>query len=71
MRICFVTFGCRLNRAESLDLESQYAAAGWDVVQLPSPVDEVDELEAVVPDVVVVRGCSVTIKKIRNYHYIC
>ena len=34
MRICFVTFGCRLNRAESLDLESQYAAAGWDVVQL-------------------------------------
>ena len=66
MRICFVTFGCRLNRAESLDLESQYAAAGWDVVQLPSPVDEVDELEAVVPDVVVVRGCSVTAKAQRD-----
>ena len=66
MRICFVTFGCRLNRAESLDLESQYAAAGWDVVQLPSPVDEVDELDAVVPDVVVVRGCSVTAKAQRD-----
>ena len=66
MRICFVTFGCRLNRAESLDLESQYAAAGWDVVQLPSPVDEVDELDAGVPDVVVVRGCSVTAKAQRD-----
>lgn len=66
MRICFVTFGCRLNRAESLDLESQYAAAGWDVVQLPSPVDEVDELGAGVPDVVVVRGCSVTAKAQRD-----
>ena len=66
MRICFVTFGCRLNRAESLDLESQYAAAGWDVVQLSSPVDEVDELDAGVPDVVVVRGCSVTAKAQRD-----
>ena len=66
MRICFVTFGCRLNRAESLDLESQYAAAGWDVVQLPSSVYEVDELDAVVPDVVVVRGCSVTAKAQRD-----
>ena len=66
MRICFVTFGCRLNRAESLDLEAQYAAAGWDVVQLPSSVDEVDELNAAVPDVIVVRGCSVTAKAQRD-----
>ena len=66
MRICFVTFGCRLNRAESLDLEAQYAAAGWDVVQLPSSVDEVDELNTAVPDVIVVRGCSVTAKAQRD-----
>ena len=66
MRICFVTFGCRLNRAESLEQEAQYAAAGWDVVQLPSSVDEVDELNAAVPDVIVVRGCSVTAKAQRD-----
>ena len=65
MRICFVTFGCRLNRAESLDLEAQYAAAGWDVVQLPSG-EEAEEIEADVPDVVVVRGCSVTAKAQRD-----
>lgn len=66
MRICFVTFGCRLNRAESLDLEAQYAAAGWDVVQLPSSVNGEDEQNALVPDVVVVRGCSVTAKAQRD-----
>ena len=66
MRICFVTFGCRLNRAESLDLESQYAAAGWDVVQLPSSVEDCGALCADVPDVIIVRGCSVTAKAQRD-----
>ena len=66
MRVCFVTFGCRLNRAETLDLEAQYAAAGWDVVQLPSSGDGTDALDASIPDVVVVRGCSVTAKAQRD-----
>ena len=66
MRICFVTFGCRLNRAESLDLESQYAAAGWDVVQLPSSVEDCGVLCTDVPDVIIVRGCSVTAKAQRD-----
>ena len=65
MKICFVTFGCRLNRAESLDLEAQYAAAGWDIVQLPSG-EETDTLDDSVPDVIVVRGCSVTAKAQRD-----
>ena len=64
MRICFVTFGCRLNRAESLDLEAEYAAAGWDVVQLPSSVEDCGALDA--PDVIIVRGCSVTAKAQRD-----
>ena len=61
-----MTFGCRLNRAESLDLESQYAAAGWDVVQLPSSVEDCGALCADVPDVIIVRGCSVTAKAQRD-----
>ena len=28
-RVAFVTFGCRLNKAEALDLEAQYAAADF------------------------------------------
>ena len=66
MRICIVTFGCRLNRAESLDLEAQYAAAGWDVAQLPSSVEDCGALCADVPDVIIVRGCSVTAKAQRD-----
>ena len=66
MRICFVTFGCRLNRAESLEQEAQYAAAGWDVAQLPSSVEDCGALCADVPDVIIVRGCSVTAKAQRD-----
>lgn len=33
-RVAFVTFGCRLNKAEALDLESTYAASGWEIVTL-------------------------------------
>ena len=36
MKVAFVTFGCRLNRAESLDLEARYRAAGHEIVDLGS-----------------------------------
>ena len=36
MKIAFVTFGCRLNRAESLDLEVRYRAAGHEIIDLGS-----------------------------------
>ncbi len=49
MNICFDTFGCRLNRAESLEEEAKAAAAGHKIVK--------DHAEA---DLIVVRGCSVT-----------
>ena len=32
MKVAFVTFGCRLNRAESLDLEARYRAAGHEII---------------------------------------
>ena len=66
MKIAFVTFGCRLNRAESLDLESQYAAAGWDVVPLTAGAGSIVSGHQDSPDVVVVRGCSVTAKAQRD-----
>ena len=66
MTIGFVTFGCRLNRAESLDLEAQYAAAGWNVVPLPASPDSDGASHHDSPDVVIVRGCSVTAKAQRD-----
>lgn len=33
-RVAFVTFGCRLNKAEALDTEASYATAGWEIVSL-------------------------------------
>lgn len=59
MRVAFVTFGCRLNKAEALDLEARYAAAGWEVVSLKQH-SNVCRDDA--PDLIVVRGCSVTAK---------
>lgn len=49
MKVCFDTFGCRLSRAESLQMEADYTAAGWEVVKTHADAD-----------LVVVRGCSVT-----------
>ena len=66
MKVCLVTFGCRLNLAETLDLEAQYAAAGWDVTRLPSSYDGADGLDCAAPDAIVVRGCSVTAKAQRD-----
>ena len=53
MKISFVTFGCRLNRAEAQDIEARFSAAGNQVVPLGGDCE---------PDMVVVRGCSVTAK---------
>ena len=60
-----MTFGCRLNQAESLDLEAQYAAAGWNIAQLPSASEDVASLKHAI-DVIIVRGCSVTAKAQRD-----
>ena len=57
MNVCFETFGCRLNRAEALDQEARYAAEGHEIVALDDTFP---------PDVIVVRGCSVTAKAERD-----
>ena len=57
MKIAFLTFGCRLNRAEALDEEARLLAAGHSVVLLDG-----DQI----PDLIVVRGCSVTAKAERD-----
>ena len=49
MKVCFETFGCRLNRAEALDREAECIARGWKVVDSHADAD-----------VFIVRGCSVT-----------
>ena len=51
MKVCFETFGCRLNKAEALQMEADYLADGW---ELTTVRDEAD--------LFVVRGCSVTAK---------
>ena len=49
MKVCFETFGCRLNRAEALQMEAEYLAKGWELAEGHSDAD-----------LFVVRGCSVT-----------
>ena len=49
MKVCFETFGCRLNRAEALEQEAEFAARGW--IRTEGHADA---------DIIVVRGCSVT-----------
>ena len=83
MKVAFVTFGCRLNRAESLDLEAHYRAAGHEIIDLgsvpePSQASEtvpktsgktsgaVPKTSGTVPDLILVRGCSVTAKAQRD-----
>ena len=56
-RVAFVTFGCRLNKTEALDMEADYAAAGWEVVAADGEPP---------PDRIVVRGCSVTARAQRD-----
>ena len=71
MKVGFVTFGCRLNRAEALDLEAQYAAAGWEIVPIKpltpsSPQHLITSTNTLSPDLIIVRGCSVTAKAQRD-----
>ena len=49
MRVFFKTFGCRLNKAEALQMEAEYLADGWELAATESAAD-----------LFVVRGCSVT-----------
>lgn len=75
--MAFVTFGCRLNKAEALDLESTYAASGWEIVTLKhgnhkeckTHCDNAPHTEAkqqAIPDLIIVRGCSVTARAQRD-----
>ena len=69
MKVAFVTFGCRLNRAESLDLEARYRAAGHEIVDLGMTSRETGgptPLADNIPDLILVRGCSVTAKAQRD-----
>ena len=51
MKVLFETFGCRLNKAESLQMEAEYLADGWELATCREEAD-----------LFVVRGCSVTAK---------
>lgn len=57
MNVAFQTFGCRLNRAEALDHEARLIAEGHVTVSLEGDTP---------PDLIVVRGCSVTAKAERD-----
>lgn len=49
MKVCFETYGCRLNKAEALQMEADYLAAGWETTTVHKDAD-----------LIVVRGCSIT-----------
>ncbi len=49
MKVCFETFGCRLNRAEALQTEADYLGQGWTTTSAHADAD-----------LIVIRGCSVT-----------
>ena len=68
MKVAFVTFGCRLNRAESLDLEVRYRAAGHEIIDLGAvpQTGGPRDCAADIPDLILVRGCSVTAKSQRD-----
>lgn len=55
MKVCFETFGCRLNRAEALEEEAKYLARGWERTESHKDAD-----------LIVVRGCSVTARAQRD-----
>ncbi len=55
MKVCFETFGCRLNKAEALEMEAAYRARGWEVATQHADAD-----------LFVVRGCSVTARAQRD-----
>lgn len=49
MKVCFETFGCRLNKAEAIQMEADYLASGWELAEKHADAD-----------LFVIRGCSVT-----------
>ena len=55
MKVCFETFGCRLNKAEALQQEADYLARGWEITDGHSDAD-----------LFIVRGCSVTARAQRD-----
>ena len=55
MKVCFETFGCRLNKAEALEMEADYLAKGWERTESHADAD-----------LFVVRGCSVTARAQRD-----
>ena len=55
MKVCFETFGCRLNRAEALEEEAKYLARGWERTESHADAQ-----------LIVVRGCSVTARAQRD-----
>lgn len=59
MNVCFETFGCRLNRAEALEEEAKYIAAGWTITEKHADADRI-----------VVRGCSVTSRAQRECEHL-
>ena len=60
MKIALQTFGCRLNKAESLDQEARLLAEGHAIVNLDKGLSPLTQ--GLSPDVIVVRCCSVTAK---------
>ena len=55
MNVCFETFGCRLNRAEALNMEALFLANGWQKTKRHSDAD-----------LIIIRGCSVTARAQRD-----
>lgn len=55
MKVCFETFGCRLNKAEALNMEALFLANGW--------TKTTGHFDA---DLIIVRGCSVTARAQRD-----
>ena len=55
MKVCFETFGCRLNKAEALQQEADFVARGWELADGHSDAN-----------LFIVRGCSVTARAQRD-----
>jgi threonylcarbamoyladenosine tRNA methylthiotransferase MtaB len=55
MKVCFDTFGCRLNRAEALQEEAKFLDSGWSVTRRHADAD-----------LIVIRGCSITARAQRD-----
>lgn len=59
MKVCFDTFGCRLNRAEALAQEAGLMSRGWTTTKYHAEAD-----------LIVIRGCSVTARAQRDCEHL-